>query len=154
MIADYENFWKPKIDTIANQKPYDLRTRAILLKSYSKPLTQLGESLKKEENYKDLSDKIFTQAIEISNDNAPALHDLAQSYLSQNDFQKAEELETKALKIDPNQYQSHKTLGSLYLKQNNKKKAYFHLRKYLNLAPDAQDRQQIEEVVEKLKKEL
>ena len=61
-----------------------------------------------------------------------------------NDLQTAERHYLAALNFEDVPHETHRGLGMVYLKQKNKAKAIAHFEKYIELMPEANDRQMIE----------
>jgi tetratricopeptide (TPR) repeat protein len=76
---------------------------------------------------------------------------LANIARSKNDETKAEEYYKKIVSIDPADSVAHVTLGYLYyLNPRDNTLAYRHFKKYLELQPDAPDREAIENILAEL----
>jgi len=152
-IAKNYDFWQPKVDKLKQNNSKDIRTRTVLI-AYSNSLSFLAVSLF-DLNKTQQARQLFEEAFQISPENPIPAGLLAKSYFDAKDFDPALNWAEKTLTADPDFAQVHKILGFIYMEQkNDKKKAYFHFQKYLNLAPQAQDRDQIQKIVEKLRKEL
>ena len=152
-IAKNYDFWQPKVDKLKQNNSKDIRTRTVLI-AYSNSLSFLAVSLF-DLNKTQQARQLFEEAFQISPENPIPAGLLAKSYFDAKDFDPALNWAEKTLTADPDVAQVHKILGFIYMEQkNDKKKAYFHFQKYLNLAPQAQDRDQIQKIVEKLRKEL
>ncbi|OGD89035.1 hypothetical protein A3D81_00145 [Candidatus Curtissbacteria bacterium RIFCSPHIGHO2_02_FULL_40_17] len=155
LLNQYQNFWQPQLETLKPQKIYDFRTRAVLLYSYSQPLTYLGSFV---ENYSDKQEKafeIFQEAYAISEDNAIALNAMAQKYVRENDIETAIQLKKKAIKINPTLADSYQSLGFLYLqKKNDKKTAIYYFRKYLQLVQNPAEQKLVTKIIKDLEKDL
>ena len=150
-INQNQNYWNTTIVKLKQQKPADYRTRQIL-RSYSEYLTYFGISLQ-ELGKQDMALEQYKRAYEISADYAPSAHFIAQYHLSENKFDEAIVWEQKSIESDPRRPEPYNNLGFIYYEQKkDNKKAYFYFQKYLDLAPNAQDRDRIEKLVKKIKR--
>jgi len=152
-LTEEENFWQPLQKTLLQKKPDDLRTRTILWRSYSEPRVYLGQVFERM-GRKDLANKIYQDAFEISPDNSQAAHLIAKKYLDEKDFLKAIEWEEKAIKIDPTEAEPYRILGLVYL--NEKKdstKAQFFFQKYLEIAKPSKEKETVQKLMQQLKQE-
>ena len=153
LLTEEENFWQPLQKTLLQKKPDDLRTRTILWRSYSEPRVYLGQVFERM-GRKDLANKIYQDAFEISPDNSQAAHLIAKKYLDEKDFLKAIEWEEKAIKIDPTEAEPYRILGLVYL--NEKKdstKAQFFFQKYLEIAKPSKEKETVQKLMQQLKQE-
>ena len=145
-----ENFWQPLQKSLPKKNPFDLRTRTILLKSYSEPRIYFGTVLERADK-KDLAQKIYLDAFKISPDNAQAAHRIAQSYFGIKDFDKAIEWSQKALKIDPRKAESYRLLGLVYLNgKKDQETAKVYLQKFLKLAGPSKEKETIKKLIQQL----
>ena len=143
-------FWQKVNKELEGINPPDYRTQAILY-SYSDAQTFLGLSLS-EAGFENEAFEIYQNAFRLSPLNGVAPQLIAQKYIEAKNFDKAIEWQQKALSTDPTLAFPHKILGQIYLdEKNDKKKAILHFQKYLSLAPNAQDRDQIQKIIEKLR---
>lgn len=77
--------------------------------------------------------------------------ELGTAYTQAQRFDSAIEAYLKSLKADPDNAKSHYNLGLLYKhSRNNGKKAAWHLKKYLQLEPGAQNRDEVEYLIQML----
>jgi len=154
LTSEYQNFWQPQIAQLSSKEPYDIRTKAVLLYSWSQPLTYLGVFLDENFNQKDKAYQIYQDAFSISPDNAIALYLSARKYLAQKDYETAEKIEKQALEINPTLPEPYRILGLMYLDvKKDKKTALAYFNNYLKYNPDEPKESQIRKLVARLKKE-
>jgi len=152
-IDEYNNFWRPQIESLTTKKPYDLRTRAILLHSIAQPLTNLGFKIVNNFGKIDEAHEIYQDAFAISPDNAVALYLSARKSLREKDFETAEKIEKQTIQINPTLDEPYKQLGLIFFKvKNDKKTALSYFKKYLKYADENQEKNQIRKLVENLEK--
>jgi tetratricopeptide (TPR) repeat protein len=112
---------------------------------------QVGdEKLVKEK--KDLEEKIKSQEEALKKERGLYHYNLAVAYTQANLYDEAIEAYEKSLTFDQNNAEAHYNLGLLYqnIKQDPEK-AVEHYRKYLELKPDSEDKEEVQEWIAKLK---
>jgi len=145
-------FWNKVNSNPGGRTVTDLRTQNVLY-TYSDLETFLGVTLI-EAGQIEKSLNILHSAFEIY-PNAVTAEVLSKKYQELGNFDKAIEWKEKIVAIFPKLATIHRDLGYLYLEQkNDKKKAYYYYQKYLHLSPEAEDKEQVELIVEKLKKDI
>ncbi len=152
LIAEYQRFWQP-LEQKFPQRVHDYKTRT-LLDSYAQAETFLGALLGLfGEN--DTTLKAYIGASKISQDNGSAPLLAAQIYRDQKNFDEAQLWYEKAIKADPWLSTPYKDLGLLYLNEkNDKKKTLYYFKKYLKLAPNEEERREIENLIRQIEQEL
>ena len=101
---------------------------------------------------RDSSESYLKQLSEKLPGNTDILHTLAMLSLEQEKFTDAEKYFQKVLFVNPNDKAAHLNLGHLYYKgESPNGEALKHFNKYLELSPNSEDRQEIEDLVENLK---
>lgn len=101
---------------------------------------------------KELESKVKVLEKALNKERAVFLYNLAVAYVKAGLYDEAVDAYEKSLKIDKNNADAHYNLGLLYrdTKQDSGKAAV-HLRRYLELRPDAEDKGVVKEWLEKLK---
>jgi tetratricopeptide (TPR) repeat protein len=123
------------------------------LNKYEEAAAQFIESTVKgeaENNWEVIEDSetYLKQLIEKLPGNTDILHTLAELAMEQEKFTEAESYFLKVLFLNPEDKIAHLNLGHLYHHQNHKNgEALKHFKKYLELNPDGEDREEIESII-------
>lgn len=93
----------------------------------------------------------YQEAINLDRKNAKAYFGIAEIYTDNNKSADAMRFYLQATKADPRFPTAYRQLGFLYSEQNNRPAALKALQQYLRLAPDAKDRQEINDQIGSLR---
>ncbi len=96
----------------------------------------------------------FQKAMQLDPDDAMPHFNMGVIYYKQDQFDQAIDEWLEAKKLDQNYAMTHKNLGIVYLDLDQPADALTELELYLQLAPDASDKEQVEKVIAKLNAEL
>jgi len=98
-----------------------------------------------------LKERINSFESMLSSEKAALYEQLGTAYVQAKLFDLAIESYTKSLNCNPNNPQLHYNLGLLYKRAgDNKKKSLAHLKKYLQLAPNAKNKKETEYLIKML----
>lgn len=111
------------------------------------------ENIISEEDYNKLEDKIEELEGVLKSERKLYYYNLGTAYVKAEFFNEAIKSYEKALEIDFNNAQAHYNLGLLYENVDNDfEKAVLHYQKYLELDPQAEDKDEVEGWIEALNK--
>jgi tetratricopeptide (TPR) repeat protein len=115
-----------------------------------KEKNSLNEKLVNEK--KDLQDKLASLEVTLQKEKAQYYYNLGVAYAKAKLYDEAIGAYEKSLKIEDNNVDAHYNVGLLYDNlQQDPEKAIFHFQKYLELKPDADDKDEVKEWINRLK---
>ena len=115
-----------------------------------KEKNSLNEKLVNEK--KDLQDKLASLEVTLQKEKAQYYYNLGVAYANAKLYDEAIGAYEKSLKIEDNNVDAHYNVGLLYDNlQQDPEKAIFHFQKYLELKPDADDKDEVKEWINRLK---
>jgi tetratricopeptide (TPR) repeat protein len=101
---------------------------------------------------KDLESHVSTLEATLKKERALFHYNLAVAYTKSKLYDDAIESYEKSLALNPNNADAHYNLGLLYSDvKNNPEKAAKHYKKYLELKPNAEDRDEVQDWIDKLR---
>ena len=115
-----------------------------------KEKNSLNEKLVNEK--KDLQDKLASLEVTLQKEKAQYYYNLGVAYAKAKLYDEAIGAYEKSLKIEDNNVDAHYNVGLLYDNlQQDPEKAIFNFQKYLELKPDADDKDEVKEWINRLK---
>jgi tetratricopeptide (TPR) repeat protein len=106
----------------------------------------MGEALRLKQDFQEAL-KFLEQAVSINGNSVEALISLGWIYFRQNFLEKARELYLRAQREDPSVAEVHKQLGFIYRESGQSRLAAESFNTYLQLSPNARDRNEIEGII-------
>ena len=101
---------------------------------------------------KELESRLTTLEATMKKERARFHYNLAVAYTKAKLYDDAIEAYETSLALDPNNADAHYNLGLLYSDvKNNSEKAVAHYKKYIELKPDAEDRDEVQDWIDKLR---
>ena len=139
-----------KTKDILEDKEVELEKLRQDLKRYEEQISKQGSEYKSkfEDELQDLKDTIDKLEDTLQRERGIYQYNLAVSYTKANLFDEAVEAYEKSLEMDPDNPEAHYNLGLLYVNfKEYPERAVKHYRRYLELSPDAIDREEVVEWV-------
>ena len=140
--------------TLLKRKEFELSQAKqkldVLNAKISSRQTEIDSGVYKEK--KELESRLSALEAAMKKERALFHYNLAVAYTKSKLYDDAIEAYEKSLGLDPNNADAHYNLGLLYSDvKNNSKKAIAHYKKYLELKPDAEDRDDVQGWIDKLR---
>ena len=138
-----------------------IENREADLQRLKKTFEQIEEKIKKEKNVrnekaidekKELQEKVSSLETTLQKERALYYYNLGVAYTQSKLYDEAVEVYEKSLKFNNDNPEAHYNLALLYDNfQQDSEKAISHYQKYLELKPDADDKEEVEDWIKRLK---